>query len=439
MKMPMSARCFLTAAILAIAAAGAGCSHAVAIVPPGPMPRPVARVVTPLPVPDPATVAANADVKQIADANTKFGFQLLGELAKAKPGQNVFFSPFSITNALTMLLTGAAGQTQTDVATALSLRSLSTDRINQANALLLPSLEHPDPGVELDVANALWADKSITLAPPFVHSCAQYYQATAASLDFNDPSAAGTINQWASDNTKGKIGSIVTPGDLSGAQAVLSNAVYFHGKWRYPFDKSDTQDGPFTLDGGSVKTLPMMTQDDDLPYIETDQFQMVSVPYEGNNRMSMYLIVPKTNLGAVLRRLDAGSWQSWIRQMHTTYLTLFLPRFQVAYSVKLKEQLAALGMGSAFTSDADFGPMGLPTGTAISQVLHKAIMQVDEQGTVAAAVTVVEMEPTAAAPPPAPTVVVRVDSPFFCAIRDNLTGTLLFAGAIYAPDTLSGE
>ncbi len=376
---------------------------------------------------DPAVVAASPQVHQLADANILFGFRLLAHLTKAAPRSNVFFSPFSVTNALTMILNGAAGTTQRDIASTLSLQAMSLDQTNQASSLLLPSLENPNPKVELSVANALWANKGQNFAPDFQSKCRRFYGAEATTLDFSKPSAASTINRWVSRNTRGKIDSIVSADDLSSSTAVLTNAVYFHGQWTKKFNKQATQNGKFTLAGGQTKIVPLMTQEDTFSYLETNQFQAVSLPY-GQGRISAYVFLPRKNLHAFLSSLNAAQWQEWIGKMRPTSVTITLPRFGADYHASLNAPLTALGMGSTFGPGADFAPMGLNE-SFIGKIVHKAVLQIDEEGTVAAAATGGEM--TASVRPLG--VEMRVDHPFFLAIRDNLTGTLLFVGAIYDP------
>jgi serine protease inhibitor len=379
---------------------------------------------------DPAAVAADPQVKQATAANTIFGFRLLAHLNKGASGKNVFFSPFSVSDALAMTLNGASGDTQQAISKALGLHALSCDEINHANGLLLPSLENPDPQVELSVANALWADEGMTFAPEFQRRCRRFYDATATSLDFHSPSAADTINGWVRGKTQGKIDRLVSATDLVQSPAVLTNAVYFHGQWSRQFNKAATQDGPFTLEDGVKKTVPLMSEAGTYAYSETPQFQAVSLPY-GSGRMSLYVFLPKpgTDLNALLNALDGKGWQDGISRMHPTLLTLVLPRFKAQYEARLREPLTALGMGGAFGAGAYFRPMGLRHGF-IGEVIHKAILEVDERGTVAAAATGVVMRSLSIA---RPSEVMRVDHPFFCAIRDNATGTLLFVGTIRDP------
>lgn len=378
--------------------------------------------------PSPAIVTADPGVRRLAD--TDFGFRLLHQLAAGQPTGNVFFSPFSVSEALLLMLNGAAGQTRQDMAHTLGLGAITQGQVNAANALLLPSLANPDPKVEVSVANALWANQGVAFSPAFQERSRRFYNAQATTLDFGSPAAAQTINDWTSQNTHGKITRLVSQEDIADASVVLTNAVYFHGRWQTPFDKADTERKPFFLAASRTRSVPLMSQDGSYSYLETRQFQAVSLPY-GAGRMSLYVFLPKkgTSLNTFVRMVNGSTADKWIGAMKPTEMTVLLPRFRANYEVTLNAPLSVMGMASAFGPGADFSPMGLK-GAFISAVIHKAVLEVDEEGTVAAAVTGGEM---VAAMPMTPVVVMRVDHPFFLAIRDNATGTILFEGVIRDP------
>ncbi len=380
--------------------------------------------------PDAAAVAADPGVKAVAAANTDFGFRLLHTLDQSQPAGNIFFAPLSISSALTMTLNGAGGQTEKDMAKTLGLEAVKLDQINKANGLLLPSLASPDPKVEVKIANALWARRGFTLAPSFRDRCHRFYDARAESLDFGSPEAVSTINNWVGENTEGKITHLVSQPDIASSTAVLTNAIYFHGLWQTSFDKDATQSAPFLLAGGGEKMVPMMQQEASLSYSETAEGQAVSLPY-GDGRMSLYVLLPKTGQSAeaLARSLDEKTWSARVAGMKPTRLTVFLPHFKAESSEHLKGPLSALGMGTAFERGADFRPMGL-SGSFIGDVIHTAVLDVDENGTTAAAATSTAMTASIAQPP---STVMRVDHPFFLAIRDNVTGTILFEGVIRDP------
>ena len=380
--------------------------------------------------PNAATVAVDPGVKLVAAANTDFGFRLLHTLDQSQSDGNIFFSPLSISSALTMTLNGAGGQTERAMAKTLGLEAVKLDQINKANGLLLPSLASPDPKVEVKIANALWVRRGFTLAPSFQDRCHRFYKARAESLDFGSPEAVSTINNWVGENTEGKIMHLVSQPDIASSTAVLTNAIYFHGLWQTPFDKDAPQSAPFLLAGGGEKMVPMMQQEGSLSYSETAEGQAVSLPY-GDGRMSLYVLLPKNGRSAqaLAKNLDAKTWSARVAGMKPTRLTVFLPHFKAESSEHLKGPLSALGMGTAFERGADFRPMGL-SGSFIGDVIHTAVLDVDENGTTAAAATSTAMTASIAQPP---STVMRVDHPFFLAIRDNVTGTILFEGVIRDP------
>lgn len=378
-----------------------------------------------------ADVAANPNVRELSAAGSDFSFRLLHRLAADQPTGNVFFSPFSLSEALTLTMSGTGGKTHQDMAQTLGLADLTQPQINDANALLLPSLENPDPKVKVSIANALWANQGVTFNSAFQAGAKQFYNAQATTLDLGAPSASETINNWVSRNTRGKITEIVSPETLAGATAVLTDAIYFHGKWQKPFEKADTVLKPFHLAAHRTKTVPLMTQQDYFSYLQTPQFQAVSLPYgAGQISMIVFLPAPKTSLPTFVSGLDSQHLNQWTKAMTPTQMTLFLPRFKADYTATLNAPLSALGMGSAFSPGANFEPMGFKE-TLISKVIHEAVLQVDEEGTVASAATGVVTTITALAAPPETTM--RVDRPFFCVIRDTDTGTILFEGVIRDP------
>lgn len=380
--------------------------------------------------------APNTDVQAVGAAGSDFGFRLLQVLATDHtdgPNTNVFFSPFSVSQALTLTMSGAGGQTQTVMAKTLGLGALSQDKINAANAALLPALM-PDPKVQINVANAIWASTGKPFSPTFQADAKQFYQAQAAALDFQSPQAAATINTWVSKNTMGEIQAIVQPDDLKHLTNLLTNAVYFHGKWQEPFEPVNTKIQPFHLADGTTKPVPLMNRYSEIKYLETAQFQAASLPY-GTGRMSMVVFLPKPNVTVetLALAMTSDTFARWAGAMQPTDIILYLPRFKADTKVFLEEPLSTLGMGLAFDNAADFSRMCVRQ-TKLGAVVHIATLDVDEQGTIAAAVTGVgtaTMSMPSAPPPPPP--IMRVDRPFVVLIRDTETGTLLFAGVIRDP------
>lgn len=379
------------------------------------------------------TASVNVD-SRLVSANTRFGFRLFSEVAKQDVGKNVFISPASVGIALAMTYNGAVGETKQGMERALEFQGMNHAELNRAYAELKATLENPDPKVQLDIANSLWAKKGITFNPDFIQRNKQFYGAEVTALDFGDPNAPATINAWVAHNTKGKIDKIV---DQIDAQSILFliNAIYFKGAWAVEFDKAKTKEDPFTTAGGKQKPHPMMHQSGNYSYYEGRDFQAVSLPY-GAGRVGMYIFLPAkgVSLDSFQKSLTAANWDGWMKQFAETEGEVVLPRFKVEYEVALDEVLKTMGMGIAFDPDrADFSGMVQSSEKVfISRVKHKTFAEINEEGTEAAAVTSVEMRATSAMRPQK-TFRMVVDHPFFCAIRDNKTGTLLFMGSIIDP------
>lgn len=371
---------------------------------------------------------------RLATANTKFGFKLYSELTKQSAEKNIFVSPSSIALCLTMAYNGAEGETRQAMARALETQTLSLDELNRAYAGLKAALEQADAKVKLQIANSLWARQGLQFKPEFIQRNKDYFSAQVTALNFDDPSAPATINRWVSENTNGKIDKIVDQID-SNAILFLINAIYFKGAWAKEFEKAKTKEDNFTLVRGT-KRLPMMSQSGNYQYLETKDFQAVSLPY-GGGRVSFYVFLPasSSNLGAFEKSLTEANWQQWMAQFHANDGDLRLPRFRVEYEVTLNDALKALGMGVAFDEGrANFSGMIQMGGqnVYISRVKHKTFAEVNEEGTEAAAVTSTEMRATSMRIEPQRFRMV-VDRPFFCAIRDNTSGAVLFMGSIYDP------
>jgi serine protease inhibitor len=371
---------------------------------------------------------AKPDTKVVA-ANTKFGFKLFSEILKQDSNRNVFVSPLSVTMALAMTYNGANGSTQEAIAHTLELQGLSLQEINSSNAALKTLLENPDSGVQLAIANSLWANQDATLNPDFLQRNREFYQAKVTNLNFNDVTAPNTINNWVKDNTNGKIDKIVQ--QLSPDQVLLLiNAIYFKGNWTEKFDKNKTKEYPFFTASGQQKPHPMMSQNGDYKYLETENFQAVSLPYGKDGRISFYVFLPQknSNLTAFYPTLNAENWDKWMTQFSKREGSIRLPRFKMDYEVTLNDSLKALGMAEAFSNKADFSGMG--KNLTISQVKHKTFVELNEEGTEAAAATSVEMNLTSAFEPAIKPFEMIVDRPFFACIRDNQTGSILFMGSI---------
>ena len=374
--------------------------------------------------------AASIDTKLVS-ANTKFGFNLFSQLLVEDNKKNIFVSPSSIAFALAMTYNGADGSTKKAMAKALELQGMNLQQINSSYAQLKASLENPDPQVRLNIANSLWAEQNTSLKPDFIQNNQDFYQAKVTNLNFADAEASSTINNWVKENTQGKIEKIVDKIDPEQVLFLL-NAIYFKGSWTTEFDQDKTAEFPFYLSSGVEKQHPMMSQSGDYKYYENEKFQAVSLPY-GDGRVSFYVFLPKqnSNLESFHENLNAANWEKWMSQFAKREGSVRLPRFKMDYEATLNDALSALGMEEAFTSSANFSEMG--NNLKISQVKHKTFVEVNEEGTEAAATTSVGIELTSAQLPSQKPFEMIVNRPFFCTIRDNQTGTVLFMGSIVEP------
>ena len=378
----------------------------------------------------PSSPVANPEQKIVA-ANTRFSFKLFSEILKEQQEENIFISPSSIAMALAMTYNGASGSTQKVMAQALELKGLTLQQVNTAYGELKNLLINPDTKVKLNIANSLWADKNAKFNPEFLQRNQNFYQAKVTNLNFKDPTAPQTINRWVKEKTQGKIDQIV--GQINSDEVLLLlNAIYFKGSWSKEFDRTKTQDSAFNLTSGEQKIHPMMSQNGKYKYYETEQFQSVSLPYGEDGRISCYVFLPKENssLKTFYQNLNAQNWEKWMTQFQSREGLIRLPRFKTEYDITLNKALSALGMGEAFTNRANFSGMG--NNLAISEVKHKTFVEVNEEGTEAAATTSVGITQISAAMEPAPFKMI-VNRPFFYAIRDNKTGSLLFMGSIVEP------
>jgi len=332
-----------------------------------------------------------------------------------------------------MVGNGAAGETKTEMQRVLKTARLPAGTLNSACKDLNQSL-NSQPGVILNLANAIWYKKEFRLKPEFVSVNKQFFQAELGGVDFTKPESAKIINDWADKSTRGKIKQVVQwPFDPL-TRVILANAIYFKGKWDRPFDKQATKDHAFNvLPGGTPKQVPMMWQHGHFNYQQGDGFQAVRLPYAGG-QLQMYLFLPDTNSSPakLLADLNAGTWRNKILpKFQDRQGMLALPRFKPDYDVTLNDPLKALGMRQAFAVDADFSAMA-DEPLFVSEVKQKSFVEVNEEGTEAAAVTTVTMHATGMLRPEKPFEMI-VDRSFFFVIGDDSTKSILFMGVIYDP------
>ncbi len=381
------------------------------------------------------------EITELATGNNAFAFDLYHTIAAENEG-NLFYSPLSISQALAMTYAGARGTTESEMAQTLHF-TLSQAALHPAFAALNANFEEraqtelvPDDEAQrfqLTIANALWGQADFPFLPDFVQLLDKSYGAGLQLTDFvQAPEAArDDINQWVEDQTEDKIQDIVPEGAITpDTRLVLANAIYFHAGWQRTFSETATEDAPFTLLDGAQVTVPTMRQQEGFLYQAGEGYQAVMLPYYGG-QMGMMIVLPDEGaFEQVEASLTGDSFSAMVAAMSYQELWLFMPKFEFEFGLELADTLAAMGMPEAFTDAADFSGMAEEP-LFISRILHKAFVGVDENGTEAAAATIVMMEATSAMP--SEPLELRLDRPFIFTIYDNVTGTILFVGRVMNP------
>ena len=372
---------------------------------------------------DPALIAQGKDASA---AVNDMGLKMVAALSARRPKQNVFISPLSIFMALAMTESGAGGATRDAMRQALSVPpGLSDDQLRGSASALMKVLQ-AERGAELLIANGLWSDSSMPMSQDFVKRCNTFYQADVTSLDFQKPAAANEIEKWVKEKTHGKISGLISSDQLRSMRAVLTNAVYFHGKWSYQFPKNETHQENFRLAAGGGKKVQMM-HNSSIPgaYRKGNGFEAAALDYlESHIRLYAILPSPGSSPEQVLAKISMQQLRSGPREID---LDLRLPRFTLDYKEDLADALSRLGMAATFHSGADFAPMGSPS-FFLSGVVHKTRLEVDEEGTAAAAATGGLIS---ASVPRVKTLV--FNRPFALLLCDTQTNAILFAGVVYEP------
>ena len=388
-------------------------------------------------------MAANRRVEEMPDvqeANSEFAVDAYRQLVKENRNDNVFLSPYSISIALAMTLEGARGRTAEQMRDTLGLSGEWSDQgIHSAFGELSSRLRRPNDHYRLDIANALWAEQSFECRSSFLTQLKHHYGAGLSPLDFigQPESSRQEINSWVEQQTNGKIKDLLPSGSIDQlTRLVLTNAIYFKGSWSQPFQESLTEEASFrTLDGRDVATPMMRIPEHWLPYGEVADMglKIAELPYAGD-QLSMLILLPqaKNGLAQLEKQLTPSSLTAWTSKLRPMAVNLELPRFKIETKFQLKSTLSALGMPLAFSRNADF--TGMTEGPEarrlyLSDVFHKAYVQVNEEGTEAAAATgaVIKIRSLPIVRD------FRCDHPFLFLIRDRGTGSLLFVGRLTDP------
>ena len=362
----------------------------------------------------------------------KFANKLHPNLIEA--GQNCFYSPFSLVSALGMVSRGSKGQTQKDFAKFLELPT-NMDEQTDLLKTIIAETNKKKTDYELVSANALWAQKDTEFRKDYADSIKNDYQGVFEEVDYiNAPKAAvDTINEWCKKNTKDKILEIINLSFIQkSTRLILTNAIYFKGKWIVQFDKKNTKDGNFSNESGTIQT-PMMNLTDDFGYMENDKFQALEMVYEGGE-LSMVILLPlpskNESFTASIDNNLMESYEQAVDNLRECKVVVSIPKFKVETKYELMDTFESMDSGLAFTSDADFTGIAVKEKLVISNIIHKAFVECDEEGTEAAAATAVGMMRCVSMRKPMPKKLFTADHPFVFFIRNRLNDNVLFCGRI---------
>ncbi|MBD3260014.1 serpin family protein [Candidatus Woesearchaeota archaeon] len=371
-------------------------------------------------------------VASVVEANNQFAFDLYNRY-KTKSG-NVFYSPYSISTALAMTYEGAAGQTAEEMQDVFHFPEEEIRRPGYAS--IYNEINKKDKEYKLSTANALWSQEAFGFLPDFMGTVEQYFGGRATNLDFvtNPEGSRKIINDWVEENTMGKIKDLIPRGVITDmTRLVLTNAVYFKGTWVKQFDKKDTKDEDFYVDETTTVKAPMMRltgEEAEFNYAETDNLQVLELPYEGED-LSMLILLPKEDLASIDESLTLEQIDVLRQSMYEQRVDIYMPKFKFDTKYMMATDLSQMGMPTAFSRDADFSGMTGDTSLFISAVIHQAFVEVNEEGTEAAAATAVVISLKSAMP--AQPKVFRADHPFIFMIQQKDTGNILFMGRMNNP------
>lgn len=366
----------------------------------------------------------------VSDAAGDFGFNLFKKLNTAS-AENILISPFSVSTALAMALNGAAGETRDGMLQTIDYAGYDSAGVDQAYASLADLLTHMDRTVTLDLANSSWYRNDLTVKPSFDSIITASFDGTVQGLDFGNSSSVNTVNDWVASKTGNHINKLIDHLDDSDLM-ILINAIYFKGTWMYKFDKSKTHTADFHLENGARTSVDMMVLPQrTLPVMYNESVQLVDLPY-GNGQFTMTLVLPQegNTTEDLINGLSADEFNGWLSQADSMNIEVDLPRFRMNWQKKLNDELASMGMARAFSDEAEFPNIfeEKPRLT-ITEVNHASYIEVNEDGTEAAAATSVGIGLTAA---PLPARIV-FDHPFLFFIRERHSGVILFMGELTNP------
>jgi serine protease inhibitor len=380
---------------------------------------------------EPVPINLTQDQVALIGSGNSFAFDIFNRVISGTPeSNNIMISPLSISYALSMTVNGAAGSTRDSILKALRVNGLSVDALNKSYKSLTEALLSVDKRVLMSIANSVWTENDFTVRQAFINILTEYYKADSKSFDINDPTAPDKINAWISDKTNGLIKNMVDK--LSdNAVMLLINAIYFKGKWSSEFDKSKTTRMPFYTSSGSSADVPMMKQETEYKVFRGSGFILAEFPY-GQGNFVMDVIVPddNNNIHDILPSVTDANFTTWVSQLSSTKVDLSFPKFKYGFKIKLKDILSGMGMRIAFYDGADFSNISDQFDLLINEVTHQSFIETNEEGTEAAAATIVEVGTTSFPPS---LLVLKLDHPFVYIIRETTTNSIIFMGRVSDP------
>jgi serpin B len=369
------------------------------------------------------------DAKIIIDENNKFAFDIFKEVAKAETKDNFMISPVSLSLALGMAYNGSDGETKTAFDDVLNYRT-SLLKVNEFNKNLITKLSSNADGSVMEIANSIWIKENFPVKNEFIGLNNDYYSAEVQNLDFSNPSSVDIINNWVSGKTHDKIPTIINS-ISEDAALFLINALYFNANWKYEFESKNTHSNSFFNNDSETTQVEMMSQTATFLHTQNELFSSVILPYK-KDKFSMVILLPNAEKTTddIITEMNEEKWSSWLNSYDSADVALTMPKFKLDYKNKLNDELTNLGLGVVFTNSADFSKIS-DIKLLISYVLQKTFIDVNEEGTEAAAVTIIGFETTSAGG--GNNKIFNVNKPFLYIIKENVTGSICFMGKVGAP------
>lgn len=365
----------------------------------------------------------NFDNSAQYDSNRAFAFEIMQRINGGELEENVFISPMSISIALAMLYNGTNGSGAEQMDEVLRLNGLDLESHNQNYFCLLEELGSLDSDVRLDIANSIWGVEGFEAKEEFLNYAQEFLGSDYFSRDFSDPAVLDEINTWISDNTGGNINNALD--QIPPLTVIyLINAIYFNADWKYTFDSELTFTGPFESLSGDFSDVDYMRQTNDFLFTENSEFKAIDIPY-GNDAFSLSIVLPNGDVNDFVEAFSDSDFENAIDQLEETEVILSMPKFEMAYDVQLAEALEQMGMPDVFTPGS-LENIQEGWDLAVSRIIHKTFLEIDEEGTEAAAVTIIEVGTTSVDPQP----MMNVNRPFLFYIRDRVNNNVLFSGKI---------